>query len=43
MLDTAIAVSPSYVKSKTASRAPYMRPEDHDHVLDGLRKAGWQG
>ena len=43
VLDAAIAVSPSYVKSKTASRAPYMRPEDHDHVLDGLRKAGWQG
>jgi adenylate cyclase len=43
VLDAAYAASPSYVKSKTASRAPYMRPEDHDHVLDGLRKAGWQG
>ncbi len=19
------------------------RPEDYDHLLDGLRKAGWQG
>jgi adenylate cyclase len=21
----------------------YFRPEDHEHMLDGLRKAGWQG
>jgi adenylate cyclase len=24
-------------------RPPYMRPQDHEHMLDGLRKAGWQG
>jgi hypothetical protein len=23
--------------------SPWLRPEDHEHVLDGLRKAGWQG
>jgi len=23
-------------------RVPWMRPEDHAHMLDGLRKAGWQ-
>lgn len=22
---------------------PWMRPEDHAHMLDGLRKAGWNG
>jgi adenylate cyclase len=25
------------------NRPPHFRPEDHDHILDGLRKAGWQG
>lgn len=25
------------------NRPPYLRPEDHEHILDGLRKAGWQG
>jgi adenylate cyclase len=24
-------------------RVPWMRPEDYDHMLEGLRKAGWQG
>ena len=22
---------------------PWMRPEDHAHMLEGLRKAGWEG
>ena len=26
-----------------SSTAPWMRPEDYEHMLDGLRKAGWQG
>jgi hypothetical protein len=24
-------------------RPPWLRPEDHEHMLDGLRNAGWQG
>jgi adenylate cyclase len=28
-----------YVKN----RVPWMRPEDHAHMLEGLRKAGWEG
>jgi adenylate cyclase len=24
-------------------RVPWFRPEDHAHLLEGLRKAGWQG
>jgi adenylate cyclase len=24
-------------------RPPWLRPEDHEHMLAGLRKAGWQG
>jgi len=23
-------------------RVPWMRPEDHDHMIEGLRKAGWK-
>jgi adenylate cyclase len=25
------------------ARPPWVRPEYHEHMLDGLRKAGWQG
>lgn len=25
------------------NRPPWMRPEDHAHMLEGLRKAGWEG
>jgi adenylate cyclase len=25
------------------TRPPWFRQEDHEHLLDGLRKAGWQG
>jgi adenylate cyclase len=24
-------------------RVPYVKPRDHEHMLDGLRKAGWKG
>ena len=27
----------------TRNRPIYLRPEDHEHILEGLRKAGWQG
>jgi adenylate cyclase len=42
-LDAAIAASPSYFRAVTGNRMPYFRPDDHEHLLDGLRKAGWQG
>jgi adenylate cyclase len=25
------------------NRAPWFRPEDHAHLIEGLRKAGWEG
>jgi adenylate cyclase len=25
------------------TRPPWFRPEDYAHMLDGLRKAGWDG
>ena len=42
-LAAAVAVSPSYFETTTGSRMPYYRPQDHEHLLDGLRLAGWQG
>ena len=29
--------------SHVHQRPPWLRPEDYEHWLDGLRKAGWQG
>ena len=42
-LEAAIAASPLIFKFITVSRPVYYRPEDHDHLLDGLHKAGWSG
>ena len=42
-LDMAIAASPSYFSYRTGSCPPYFRRQDHEHLLDGLRKAGWRG
>jgi adenylate cyclase len=42
-LEAAIAASPSIFKFITDSRPRYYGSEDHEHLLDGLRKAGWKG
>jgi adenylate cyclase len=42
-LNMAITKSPSYLKYKAGSKAPYLRLQDHKHLLEGLRKAGWEG
>ncbi len=42
-LDAAIAASPTHFGYRTSSRPPYIHPEIHEHLLDGLRKAGWRG
>ena len=43
-LDAIIRTSATYFKFTTATRPPFFhRAEDHQHLLDGLRKAGWQG
>jgi adenylate cyclase len=39
-LEKAIAVAPTTVDLYVRQRAPWMRPEDHAHMLEGLRKAG---
>jgi adenylate cyclase len=40
-LDEAAAMAPVYFD--LSDRPPWRRPEDHAHMLEGLRKAGWQG
>ncbi len=42
-LEQAIAVSPASFDIYVRNRVPWMRAEDHEHMLEGLCKAGWQG
>jgi adenylate cyclase len=42
-LKKAIAIAPSQFDTRVRQRAPWHRPEDHAHMLEGLRKAGWEG
>ena len=40
-LATAASVSPEYLSNVAGGRLAYYRPEDLEHLLEGLRKAGW--
>jgi adenylate cyclase len=42
-LQKARAISPQTLNRLAQGGPPFFRPEDHEHMLDGLRKAGWQG
>jgi adenylate cyclase len=42
-LEKAITVSPTSFEFQVGNRPPWFRPEEHAHMLDGLRKAGWDG
>jgi adenylate cyclase len=42
-LEKAIAIAPATIDMYVRSRVPWHRPEDHAHMLEGLRKAGWDG
>ncbi len=42
-LEKAIALAPTSFDFYVRGRAPWFRPEDHAHMLEGLRKAGWEG
>jgi adenylate cyclase len=42
-LGKAIAVAPASFDMYVRNRVPWMRPEDHAHMAEGLRKAGWEG
>jgi adenylate cyclase len=41
-LHRAIAIVPGAFERNVRDRPPWMRPEDHAHMLEGLRKAGWR-
>jgi len=36
-----MALAPAFFDMYVRSRPPWMRPEDHAHMVEGLRKAGW--
>jgi adenylate cyclase len=40
-LQEAISRAPSAFDMYVRKRAPWFRPEDHAHLVDGLHKAGW--
>jgi adenylate cyclase len=42
-LRQAMAISPTSFDFFTRQRPRWFRPEDYEHMLDGLRKAGWEG
>jgi adenylate cyclase len=42
-LDAALTRAPIAFSTYTRQRPPWFRPEDFEHVMDGLRKAGWRG
>src|SRR5258707_10417757 len=42
-LEKAISLAPAAFDMYVRKRVPWFRPEDHAHLLEGLRKAGWEG
>jgi adenylate cyclase len=42
-LDTAIALLPTQIVTFARNPPGWFSPESHDHFLEGLRKAGWEG
>jgi adenylate cyclase len=42
-LEKAISLAPAAFDMYVRKRVPWFRPEDHAHLVDGLRKAGWAG
>jgi adenylate cyclase len=42
VLAKAVAMAPAAFGMFVHRRVPWHRPEDHDHMLEGLRKAGWR-
>jgi adenylate cyclase len=43
MLKKAIGMAPASFDMFVRRRVPWHRPEDYAHMLEGLRKAGWEG
>jgi adenylate cyclase len=43
VLAQAIAIAPASFDFYARQRVAWMRPQDHAHWLEGIRKAGWEG
>jgi len=43
VLAKAISMAPAAFDMFVRRRVPWHRPEDHAHMVEGLRKAGWEG
>jgi adenylate cyclase len=41
-LEKAIEIAPAAFDMHIRQRPPWFRPEDHAHIVEGLRKAGWE-
>lgn len=41
-LDQAMAISPAEFDFQVKQRPPWFRPAEHEHMRDGLKRAGWQ-
>jgi adenylate cyclase len=42
-LRIAIELSPQSFEFYVRNRPPWHKPENHEHMLEGLRKVGWHG
>jgi adenylate cyclase len=42
-LQKAIVIAPKAFDMFVRHRVSFVWPEDHEHILEGLRKAGWEG
>ena len=42
-LEKAVSRTPAAFDMYVRNKAPWFRPEDHAHLVEGLRKAGWKG
>jgi len=42
-LDKAVSLAPSAFDMYVRNRVPWFRAEDHAHLVEGLRQAGWEG
>ena len=43
VLQEAMSIAPVFFDFLMRNRPPFCRSEDHEHMLEGLRRAGWQG
>ena len=43
VLEKAIATAPAQFDMYVRNHVPWKRPEDYAHMIEGLRRAGWEG